>query len=81
VVVLADHDGDPDTIGVPTVQTHDDEGAPSEMKTLHLLGFNNTISAREAVQFRDWPRIMTLASIAFLMLLVVIMLVFVLVVY
>jgi serine/threonine protein kinase len=81
VVVLADHDGDPDTAGVPTVQTHEDEGPPSEMKTLHLLGFNNTISVREAVQFRDWPRIMTLATIAFLALLVVIMLVFVLVVY
>ncbi len=81
LVTLVDHDDDPNTPGVATAQTQADEAPPSEMKTLHLLGFNNTISQKEALLFRDWQRIMTVGGFAFLALLVVVMLIFVLVVY
>lgn len=81
IVTLIDHDDDPNTPAVATVQTQGDEAPPSEMKTLHLLGFNNTISQKEALMFRDWHRIMNVAALSFLVLLVIIMLVFVLVVY
>ena len=80
-VLLLDHDDDPATPSIAAAQSQADEGGASEMKTLHLLGFNNTISDKEAALFRDWPRIMTLATIGFLVVLVVIMLLFVLVVY
>ena len=79
-VLLLDHDDDPATPSIAAAQSQADEGGASEMKTLHLLGFNNTISDKEAVLFRDWPRIMTLATIGFLIGLVVIMMLFVLVV-
>ena len=80
-VAMVDHDDDPDTPAVITVEQKDDTARESEMHTLHLLGFNNTISADEAKVFRDWPRILNLGTIAFLGALVVIMLLFIIVVY
>ncbi len=80
-VALVDHDNDPETAAVIQVQQRKDTAAESERHTLHLLGFNNNISQREALQFRDWPRIVNAGTLAFLATLIVIMLVFILVVY
>lgn len=48
---------------------------------VHLLGFNNEISDREAQQFRDWERLVLYGTLIFLTLIVLIMLFFVLFVY
>lgn len=78
VVSLVDDDADDDTPEVPVVQA---DNKNAVLHTVHLLGFDNHISASEANKFRDWRRILNLAAIGFLVLLVVIMLIFVFVVY
>ena len=81
LVSMIDHDHDPATPAVVQVsqQLEDDESAVG--KRLHLLGFNNSVSAKEAQNFRDWERILLVSASAFFATLFLIAIIFILFVY
>ncbi|HEY1013697.1 MAG TPA: protein kinase [Herpetosiphonaceae bacterium] len=75
-VVTIDGDSDPDAAQV-TRQL--DTGA--ERRVLHLLGFANAVSQREAALFRDWSRLLLLGGLGFSVVLLVLTVIVVLLIY
>ncbi|MFD3165553.1 protein kinase [Herpetosiphon sp. NSE202] len=80
VVKLYDTDNDADTPSVPVIVEEPGE-LPSDLFTLHLLGFKNTISEEESRVFRDWARIISWLGVAALAAALLITLIFVIFIY
>lgn len=80
VVKLYNDDNDADTPSVPVIVEEPGE-LPSDLFTLHLLGFKNSISEEESRVFRDWSRIMSWLGVGLLAAAFVITFIFIIFVY